>query len=196
MNQNIIGVVMCGGQSSRMGSDKGMLASEGVTWVRLAFNKFRDIGVPAIISVNNSQVDKYKENFPEDLLLADSVEAYGPLKGILSVHKNFPRHDLFLLACDLKDIGMECLNILYKTWESQNNSYDCFLYKNEDQYEPLVGIYTSQFLSNVFALNQKKELADYSMKSTIRKGKIFEIKVVPQMKRHFRNYNKPDELNR
>jgi molybdopterin-guanine dinucleotide biosynthesis protein A len=194
MNRNILGVVMCGGQSSRMGSDKGMLESEGITWARLAFNKFRDIGIPAIISMNKSQLVQYKERFTEDLLLPDSIEANGPLKGILSVHKDFPQHDLFLLACDMKDMGIEYLNVIYKSWTSHNNSFDCFLYKNEDQYEPLAGIYTGKFLSDIFILNQKKEITDYSMKSMIRKGKIFELEVPARMKHHFRNYNKPSEL--
>jgi molybdenum cofactor guanylyltransferase len=194
MNRNITGVVMCGGQSSRMGSDKGMLKNDGISWARLAFNKFRKIGITAVISINKDQVEAYKENFPEDLLFPDCVDAYGPLKGILSIHQNFPRHDLFLLACDMKDLGVEYLNILYKSWESNCNSSDFFLYKNEGRYEPLAGIYTGKFLSDVYSLNQKKEIADYSMMSIIRRGKIFAIEVSEQMKPHFKNYNKPSEL--
>ena len=192
MDKNILGVVMCGGQSSRMGSDKGMLMSEGTTWAKLSFNKFKDIGIPAIISVNTGQLEKYKESFPENLLLPDCIDTHGPLKGVLSVHKNFPKHDLFLLACDLKDLGIEYLHVLCKSWESNNNSFDSFLFKNQDQYEPLAGIYTSKFLSDFFILNQKKEITDYSMKSMIGRGKVFEIKVLDQMKHHFRNYNVSD----
>jgi molybdenum cofactor guanylyltransferase len=194
MNRSIIGVVMCGGQSSRMGSDKGMLMTEGISWAKSAFNKFGNIGIPAIISVNKNQVSGYREDFPEDLLLVDCVDAFGPLAGVLSVHKKFPQHDLFLLACDMKDMGVEYLNILYKSWLSQNNSFDCFLYKNEGRHEPLAGIYTGRFLSKVFISNDRKEISDYSMKSVIRKGNIFEIEVTGQMKHHFKNYNRPSEL--
>jgi molybdenum cofactor guanylyltransferase len=195
MKKNILGVVMCGGQSSRMGNDKGMLMSEGTTWAKLAFNKFKDLSIPAIISVNTGQLTKYKESFPEDLLLADCIDTHGSLKGVLSVHKNFPQHDLFLLACDLKDLGTECLHVLYKSWESDNNSFDSFLFKNQDQYEPLAGIYTSKFLSEVFLLNQRKGITDYSMMSMIKRGQVFEIKVTDQMKPHFRNYNMPNEVS-
>ncbi len=36
---DIVGVVICGGQSSRMGSDKGLLKLEAKTWAQTAIDK-------------------------------------------------------------------------------------------------------------------------------------------------------------
>jgi len=35
----MIGVVLCGGQSSRMHADKGLIKVQGVTWAEAAFQK-------------------------------------------------------------------------------------------------------------------------------------------------------------
>jgi molybdopterin-guanine dinucleotide biosynthesis protein A len=37
----MIGLVLCGGQSSRMGTDKDFIKSEDKTWVQTAANKIR-----------------------------------------------------------------------------------------------------------------------------------------------------------
>jgi molybdenum cofactor guanylyltransferase len=195
MNENIIGVAMCGGQSSRMGSDKGMLTSQGITWSMLAFNKLCAIGIPAVVSINVSQAASYKKNFPADKLVIDSVDTYGPLKGILSVHENFPEHDLMLLACDMKDMHIEYLDKLLKSWMEQGSQYDSFLYKNGGHYEPLVGIYTAGFLKRISMLNTQDALVEYSMKSVISKGTVFEIEVSEAAKDFFANFNRPSELN-
>jgi molybdenum cofactor guanylyltransferase len=194
MSRKILGVVMCGGQSSRMGMDKGMIMSGGLTWGMLAFNKFSGMGIQSIVSINASQEESYKKIFSPEKLLIDSVDSHGLLKGILSAHKNFPAHDLMLLACDMKNMGLECLNILLKSWQEKGDQYDCYVYKNESLYEPLAGIYTAGFLKKIFLLNTKNEIADYSMQSIIRRGRVFEIEVSDSIKPHFRNFNKQSEI--
>jgi molybdenum cofactor guanylyltransferase len=193
-SRNILGVVMCGGQSSRMGMDKGMIMSGGLTWGMLAFNKFSEMSIQPIVSINASQEESYRKVFSPEKLLIDSVVSHGLLKGVLSVHKSFPEHDLMLLACDMKNMGVECLNILIKSWQENGDQYDCYVYKNGKLYEPLAGIYTAGFLKKIFLLNSSNEIADYSMQSIIRKGKVFEIEVSDSIKPHFRNFNKPSEI--
>ncbi|MFL5728368.1 MAG: molybdenum cofactor guanylyltransferase [Cytophagaceae bacterium] len=192
MNRKITGVVMTGGQSSRMGSDKGLIMSNGMPWSKLAFNKLRTLGIPALVSINSAQRKNYSTIFSEGLLVDDCVDARGPLGGILSVHKSFPFTDLFILACDMKDMGIEHLQVLYSSWMAGHNEYDIFLYRNEGQPEPLAAIYSAGLLDSLGTAGSQS--GNYSMKGIIAKGKVFGLDVTKDMKRHFMNYNSPLEL--
>ena len=114
---NIIGLVLCGGKSSRMGTDKGMIKKEGITWARLAFNKLNSLAIPVVVSVNDSQVLEYEKIFSDNLLITDLVDIGGPFKGILSADHKFPQCDLFVLACDMVDVNFQLLAELKEVYE-------------------------------------------------------------------------------
>ena len=52
---NLIGVVLCGGKSSRMGSDKGLLKLNDKTWAELAVKKMEQLRIPVYVSINETQ---------------------------------------------------------------------------------------------------------------------------------------------
>src|SRR6202012_3284429 len=99
----MLGVVLCGGQSSRMGQDKGLIATQTTNWAGLALEKLSSLNIPVVLSVNNRQKTSYQAIFSDKLLIADNPELSlkGPLAGILSIHLQYPTEDLFILACDL-----------------------------------------------------------------------------------------------
>ena len=55
----MLGIILCGGQSSRMGSDKGLLKLEAKTWAQTAIDKMTVLNIPVKISVNNQQYSEY-----------------------------------------------------------------------------------------------------------------------------------------
>ncbi|HTH54757.1 MAG TPA: NTP transferase domain-containing protein, partial [Cyclobacteriaceae bacterium] len=102
----MIGVVLSGGQSSRMGQDKGLIKVDGKPWAKIAFEKLMSLGVPALISVNESQFQKYLSHFNEKELIVDRSNAKigGPLAGVMSVHLSHPNEDVIVLACDMINV--------------------------------------------------------------------------------------------
>ena len=48
----MLGIVLCGGQSLRMGKDKGLLKLEAKTWAQTAIDKIAVLNFPVKISVN------------------------------------------------------------------------------------------------------------------------------------------------
>jgi len=85
---SMIGVILCGGQSSRMGTDKGLFTWQANTWAQTAAGKMAALPLPVIISVNRQQYNHYTAFFSINQLVKDNetIEVKGPLRGILSIH--------------------------------------------------------------------------------------------------------------
>src|SRR6478609_4900993 len=102
----MIAVVLCGGQSMRMGTDKGLIKQDSITWSELACNKLASLQLPVVLSVNKQQYRAYAAIHQSTLLIQDddALDIGGPLKGILSVHLQAAEKDLMVLACDMPDM--------------------------------------------------------------------------------------------
>lgn len=101
MNTDLIGVVLCGGQSSRMGRDKGLILEGGVTWAARAGRVLATVCPRVVYSVNPQQVENYRGAMRGAELVVDTMPGLGPLGGLLAAHAKFSESDLLLLACDM-----------------------------------------------------------------------------------------------
>ncbi len=189
------GVVLCGGLSSRMGSDKGLLTRQSETWAQLAAQKLLQININTVLSVNEEQVAGYLSFFPATQLIKDdkSIDVRGPLLGLLSVHMQFPNEDLFVLACDMPLMETSIMELLLP--HSANRTADAYVFTNDGVYEPLCGIYTAAGLSRVLQLQKTKQLAKHSMKYVLELLHTFTIPLTEDQKKYFRNINTHTELN-
>jgi molybdopterin-guanine dinucleotide biosynthesis protein A len=177
-NDKTLGLVLCGGKSSRMNSDKGLLVYDHQTWARIAVTKLESLGIPVRISVNINQIKAYALLFDKTLLLEDNeqLDIKGPLIGILSAHKMYPDKDIFVLACDMLLMKTVHLEELVE-FEIKNPSNDVYLFKNSNHKEPLCGIYTANSLSKIFNLIENQILINYSMKSALEKLRVCELPI-------------------
>src|SRR5258705_6413479 len=141
------GVVLCGGQSTRMGADKGLLKLQAGTWAQTAIDKMAELPLPVVLSVNEEQYNSYSTIFTIEQLVKDNetINVRGPLRGVLSVHDQYPDAYLFVLACDMPLMETAILKQLFRCYEIQ--TADAFVYTNDGVYEPLCGIYTAKELS-------------------------------------------------
>src|SRR5580765_2033427 len=99
----MLGIVLCGGASSRMGRDKGLLPAEKGNWAAKGLDNIKRLEIPGLLSVNSKQLDQYRSVFPGVELICDndSLQIKGPLAAVLSVHLKFPADDLLVTACDM-----------------------------------------------------------------------------------------------
>jgi molybdopterin-guanine dinucleotide biosynthesis protein A len=192
----MLGIILCGGKSTRMGSDKGLLKLEAKTWAQTAIDKMSGLNIPVKLSVNNDQYSAYSSVVSvEDLIADDStLEIKGPLSGVLSCHIKFPGEDLFILACDMPLMEIAVLKELYSLYE-QHPSGNAFVFTNEGEPEPLCGIYTAKGLSSILAMLRTGQLSKHSMKFMLDHITTKTIAASEEQKKCFRNFNAHAELN-
>jgi len=192
----MLGIILCGGQSSRMGSDKGLLKLEANTWAQTAIDKMAVLNIPIKISVNNQQYHQYETVFTATDLITDntSLSLKGPLLGVLSSHLQFPDEDLLILACDMPLMESSLLQLLYFLY-LQEPSFDAYIYTNEGEPEPLCGIYKAKGLASILDKLASGRLTKHSMKFMLDHIDCRTIPVTEEQKKFFRNFNAHAELN-
>jgi molybdenum cofactor guanylyltransferase len=190
------GVILCGGQSTRMGTDKGLLKLHANTWARTAVDKMAALDLPVVISINPAQYDSYAAIFPPSQLVKDNntLQLRGPLCGLLSVHLAYPAEDLVILACDMPLLEPNLLKELMHQYRQQETA-DAFVYTNDNEPEPLCGIYKARGLSHIVHLYQSLQLPKHSMKYMLEHLTTFQLPLSVDQKKSFRNFNAHAELN-
>ena len=192
----MIGLVLCGGQSSRMGTDKGFIKSEDKTWAQTAIDKLAELQLSVMISINQQQFADYASVFSSSQLIVDntSLQLKGPLLGILSGHLQNSSEDIFAFACDMPLMESSILKDLHLQYR-QHNQYEAYVFTTDGEPEPLCGIYTAKGLASILALYHSKQLLKYSMKFMLEQLTVYEIPVADDQKKYFRNINAHAELN-
>lgn len=192
----MLGIILCGGQSTRMGSDKGLLKLEARTWAQTAVDKLAALNIPVKLSVNKDQYSSYATVFTSDDLVSDNetLQIRGPLLGALSCHLKFPGDDLFILACDLPLMDISVLKELFFLHKHYSSS-DAFVFTNDGEPEPLCGIYTAAGLAKILSMHQSGQLNKHSMKFMLDHLHCRTIMAGEDQKKYFRNFNAHSELN-
>lgn len=184
--ENLIGVVLCGGKSKRMGSDKGLLDLDGKPWALCIAEKLKEANLPVAVSINEKQKDAYQKIFPDTPLIVDQLPLDGPLEGLLSVHKNFPDKDILLMACDLIDMQMETILELIEAYR-ENPSFEYYVYQENGFHQTFCAIYTAKALTKVYTSFEDNTLIKYSLHGRFEEGNTMYIPVQNEMS--FKNYN-------
>lgn len=179
--EKLIGVILCGGKSSRMGMDKGLILRDGQPWSMICAKKLEDIGLRVLISVNSSQEAEYKKYFPASVLVTDKWTETGPIGGILTVHQQFQLSDLLVLACDLVDMDTPTLQVLVNNYNTKQY-FRYYAFHNGSFWEPLCSIYTARALQGLSVLSP-------NLQDILGSGNTRKIPV--QSANCFKNYNRP-----
>jgi len=192
----MLGAILCGGQSSRMGTDKGLMKLEANTWAKTAMDKMEVLSLPVKISVNSKQLGDYSAVFSRDILVTDdqSLKLKGPLCGVLSIHLRYPTEDLIVLACDMPLLDPQLLIELLAVYNKMPDP-DAFVYSNDGEPEPLCGIYKARGLAHIIQLYRSSQLPKHSMKFMLDHINTHYIPLPADQKQSFRNFNAHAELN-
>lgn len=182
----LIGVILCGGESKRMGRDKGLIEQDGKHWAVLIADKLKQLGLPVVVSINEKQQAPYDTLFPDTPLIADKLTINGPLNGLLTIHEHFPDKDILLMATDLIDMDGDTLEDLLQVYNNEPG-FDFYAYEQDGFAQSFCSIFTSAGLKAVFERFMNKELKKYSLHDRFNEGKT---KFIPLNNiEAFNNYN-------
>ena len=190
---NLSGLILCGGQSLRMGADKALLKRGERKWVDIQIEKLKELGLSYYLSINTQQLDHYQPDYALTQLIVDQDLGAGPLKGILSAHHLHPQLDWLVLACDLLDIDLTAIQKLMTNYNKCNPDYDFYSFYYR-QFEPLCAIYTVSGLQKVFRSFNSRNKPDYSLQTILSTGPTCRIEVPDQDVFQFKNYNSLEDL--
>jgi len=139
MDRPLYGLILTGGQSTRMKKDKALLEYNG----RPHASYLKDLISPFCKDVYLSAKDgQWKGSDLEDIkTIKDCVDGSGPSIGILSAFKIHPDANWLVLACDLPFVNEETIKELIYSYDSDKVA---IAFKNMDKgfSEPLCTIYT------------------------------------------------------
>ena len=136
----VYGLVLAGGQSRRMGSDKALLQRDGKSQLAHMVELLGDTVDRVFVSARQDQADD-PERSRFDLII-DAFDDMGPVAGILSAMQQHPQADWLVVACDLPNIDRTTLeNLLQHRSESQ--PFTAYRSSHDDLPEPLCAVYAA-----------------------------------------------------
>ncbi|NJM93992.1 MAG: molybdenum cofactor guanylyltransferase [Cytophagales bacterium] len=187
-----LGLVLSGGQSTRMGYDKGLILHQGLPWFIHAQQKLSSLGLEVVVNVNAAQRQPYAAWPGCAPLVVDKPLSQGPLRGLLSVHVLFPERDLLVLPPDMLYVKCHLLADLLTLSTQQQGRI--VAYESPKGVEPFPAIYPARVLAEVALALARGEWPSFAMKYLLEK---FEPSLLPwqvQLTPEFRNLNRPEDL--
>ena len=112
-NLPFVGVVLNGGRSERMGTNKANLLLDGKTLLELSALKLKEASASSILIVGNALVEEFET---EATVIKDRWPNEGPLGGILTALQFLQGTDLpvVIVACDFPELDTEEITNLVK----------------------------------------------------------------------------------
>lgn len=164
MLKDLIGVIACGGYSSRMKTDKSLLNYHGLPQRYHLYELLLSLCGHAAISCNKFQSSGIPETYniiPDD----PEFEGKGPMAGLLSAFKKHPGKSIAYVGCDYPYLE---LSTLQKLTEKKDGKSPIICFKNYDAIpEPLIAIYEYHCYPSL--LNQFRE-NNYSLRDFIKRS--------------------------
>lgn len=180
---NINAILLAGGKSSRMGSDKGLLLLNNKPMLQHVIDAVQPL-VDEIIIVSNQK--EYKQfGFP---VFEDSIKDAGPLAGIYTGLLASKTHQNIVLSCDVPYVSVELIALLIE----KSLGFDVTIPKKNDRTHPMIGVYTQNCLPIFEKELEKQQL---KVKLALEKVLLNIVDVSAFDDFNFLNINTKEDLN-
>ncbi len=139
MMENITAIILAGGKSSRIGTDKAFLKLNGESVIERIYNLLTKIFSDVIIISNNPE----KFQFLTPKVYKDIYPHFGPLSGIHAGLSNSQTENNFFISCDMPLVTEEVIRFIL----AKMNNDDITIVKTESNIQSLLGIYKKSCLA-------------------------------------------------
>ncbi|HMC96925.1 MAG TPA: molybdenum cofactor guanylyltransferase [Flavobacteriales bacterium] len=133
MDRQWTGVVLAGGESSRMGRDKALMEIDGRTMLERGIELLRP-HVREVLVIG----DPAKYNTTHGVVIPDEKPGLGPLGGLVTALKRARYVRLLVIACDLPQLNDR---LMVRLKAPLDDGHDAAVPKHEGLIEPLAAAY-------------------------------------------------------
>jgi len=195
----ICGVVVCGGASSRMGSDKARLDLSGRGLLERAVAQLDGVAGRVVLACGPRE--RYGDLGLERVL--DAGEGGGPIAGIVAALAAVQAEWFCVVACDMPRLAPVILERLLARAEA--DGLDCCLFESRRGVEPLCAVYHRRCLEPMraaLAAGRRRVVAFLEFShpdgSTVRVGHLQEAQLEDDLRARdcAHNLNTPSDLER
>lgn len=177
MISDVLGVVLAGGKSRRMGRDKSAIEIGGVSMLSRAVDSLSEV-FDSVVIAGDSTVDI--------ATVVDVIPHGGPLSGLDAVYRDSGGRALFVLAVDLPFVDAEIIRVVVGSGVA---SHGAKVPVTHGRMQPLCGLYGSELGGLV---REHLESDDRSMFGFI--ASIEQVELVEMDPAAFENVNTAEEL--
>jgi molybdopterin-guanine dinucleotide biosynthesis protein A len=166
--EELTGIILSGGKSSRMGHDKGLCRFNGKALVEYALETLKPICGKILISANRNLTEYSRYGVP---VLADEIKDIGPIGGIYTCLNHSETQHNLILSCDTPFVGTLLLKHLLSRVQKEQivvPSHHKFLV------EPLSAYYATNTLG---AVKEAIDDHDYKLLNLFKRVRFKSVQV-------------------
>jgi len=181
--KNITGIILSGGKSRRMGTDKGFLSFNGKLFTQASIDALKPLVSEIIIVSNNADYDVFGLKRIEDIM-----DNAGPLAGIYSGLNHSKTECIIALSCDIPLITS---GILKRLIEGTDDASEVIQIESNGKSMPLIALYKKSCKDVFYKLLQKGERR---LQFAVNQCQVKNITLDSESARLTMNINTPEEL--
>jgi molybdopterin-guanine dinucleotide biosynthesis protein A len=188
--ESVTGVVLAGGKSLRMGTDKAFARVGDRTLVEGCAATLQGCFAETVVIANQPALFNGL-NLP---VFADDVPAVGPLGGVYTALRHVETTAIFVVACDMPFLNAD----LIRAMASAAEEFDAVAARIDGNFEPLHALYRRRILPEIEKRIQAGNYSVYRLLESLRVQTFSE----PELSRYtdwrkiFLNVNTPEELEK
>jgi len=182
----ITGIILAGGQSTRMGTDKALIQINGKTLLENAIDICKPHCRTIIISSNNSGHELFGYE-----IIPDEIKNCGPLGGIYSCLKKSVTEWNFVLSVDAAFVPVSFVQFLI----SETENFDAVVPVHQNGKEPLVALYHKRCIPEIIKQIETQDFKIHRLFNSLNITFTDSQKWIQKYPEIFRNLNRPEDLN-
>lgn len=182
--KNITGIILSGGKSSRMGTDKGFLPFNGKPFMQHGIDALKPLVAEVFIVSNNKEHDIFGLKRIDDV-----IENAGPLAGIYSGLKQSKTDYNLVLSCDIPLINS---NILQKLIDAIDDTAEIIQIESQGKTMPLIALYKKTCEPKFLRLLNKGERR---LQFAVNQCQVKNVMLNNEESYFTQNINTPEQLN-
>jgi molybdopterin-guanine dinucleotide biosynthesis protein A len=181
----ITGIILAGGKSKRMGTDKVLMKLEGEVLLKRAIKLCQTVCASILISSNNPNHSKYGFE-----IIADEMPDCGPIGGIYSCLRESQTEWNFILSVDSPFVKPEFVSYLV----SEIKKSDAVVPIHSKGKEPLIAMYHKNSLQMTQDMLEMGNFKMQNLLNTINTKFVDSQHWVKKYPDLFRNLNRPEDF--